>query len=204
MSSSPTSVKQLSVAKTTVEIISEHYTDKSATDHVVSLVLGKDCKLTRVVKREKICAEIKAKIYDNKNKNEMKMVFSLRDTDIVNLKQNFVDNKKKVDDIKKNNVEVLKNHGNEVLAHNILNNRNFDESNSDQNILANNLSSIHSPLEKNFKKMKKFNNKNKKTNVLGYLKSSAVNPLTNNINKVKEFNNKNKNTNVLGYLKKRI
>ena len=85
----------------------------------------------------------------------------------------------------KDAIEDLKNHSSEVLAHNVLNNRNFDESNSDQIILANNLSSIHSPLEKNFNKMKKFNNKNKNTEVLGYLKLSAANPVTNNINKMK-------------------
>jgi len=213
MSTPSTTTKQLGFFKTTVEAVSVYYTDKTATDHAVSAVLGKDCKMSRVAKREKICNEIKPKTYDDEftskfgnifNENKINMVLNLRETDLVNSNQNFADDRKKVDDIKKNNVEVLKNHSNEVLAHNILNNRNFDESNSDQNILANNLSSIHSPLEKNFNKMKKFNNKNKKTNVLGYLKSSVVNPLTNNINKMKEFNNKNKNTNVLGYLKKRI
>ena len=143
MTTSSTSAKQLSFVKTTVELLSEFYTDKSATDHVVSVVLGKDCKMSRVAKREKICNEIKAKVYDNKNKNEMNMIFSLRETDIVNLNQNFVDNKKKVGDIKKNNVEVLKNHSNEILAHSVLNNRNIIKDNSNDTILSDNLSSIY-------------------------------------------------------------
>ncbi len=142
-SSSSTTIKQLSVAKTTVELISEHYTDKSATDHVVSAVLRKDCKIIRVAKREKICNEIKTRVYDYKNRNEMNMIFSLRETDIVNLNQNFVDNKKKVDDIKKNNVEVLKNHSSEILAHSVLNNRNIIKDNSNDTILSDNLSSIY-------------------------------------------------------------
>ena len=160
-SSSSTTIKQLSVAKTTVELISEHYTDKSATDHVVSAVLRKDCKIIRVAKREKICNEIKTRVYDYKNRNEMNMIFSLRETDIVNLNQNFVDNKKKVDDIKKNNVEVLKNNvevlkvnDNEILAHSVLNNGNIIEDNSDNSILANNLSSIYIPLAKDTNEIK--------------------------------------------------
>ena len=195
-------IKQLGVIKTTLEFASQHYTNKSATDHAVSFVLRKDCKVFRVTKREKICHEIKTKVFDDGNKNKMKVALGLIETGVVNFTQNYIDGKKKIHEIIINQ-EILKNN-NEVLAHNILNNRNFDESNFDENILADNLSSIHSPLEKNFNKMKKFNNKNKNTKALGYVKSSVANSLTNNINKMKEFNNKNKNTNVLGYLKKRI
>ena len=212
-STSSTTTKHLSFAKTAVEVISEHYTDKTATDHVVSVVLQKDCKISRVVKQEEICNEIKPKAYDGESssklsnilkENKTNMVLNLKETDLVNLNQKLADGKRKVDDIKKNNIEVLKGNNNEILAHSVLNNRNFDENNSDQTILASNLSSIHNPLEKNFNKMKKFNNKNKKTEVLGYLKSSTAKPLTKNINKMKEFNDKNKNSGVLGYLKKRI
>ena len=212
MTTSSTSIKELSFAKTTTELLTEYYTDKTATDHAVSFVLGKDCKMTRAAKREKICEDIKPKIYEDKNKNKISMVGLNSEPTIVPIieqkhstKQiSMLTNAKKVEGIKKNNIEVLKNHGSEVLAHNVLNNRNFYKSNSDQIILANNLSSIHTPLEKNFNKMKEFNNKNKNTEVLGYLKSSAAKPVTKNINKMKEFNNKNKNTEVLGYLKKRI
>ena len=212
MTTSSTTIKELSFVKTTAELFTSYYTDKTATDHAVSFVLGKDCKMTRVAKREKICEEIKPKVYEDKNKNKISMVGLNSERMIVPIIEqkhstsqiSMLANTKKVEGIKKNNIEVLKDHDNEILAHSVLNNRNFYESNSDQIILANNLSSIHSPLEKIFNKMKKFNNKNKKTEVLGYLKSSVADPLTNNINKMKEFNNKNKNTEVLGYLKKRI
>jgi len=155
--SSPT-VKQLSFFKTTVEVVSEHYTDKTATDHVVSVVLGKDCKISRVAKREEICNEIKPKTYNDEftsklsnilNENKMNTVLNLRETDLVNLNQNFADDRKKVEDIKKNNVEVLKDYDNETLAHNVLNNRNIIRDNSDNSILADNLSSIYSLLAKN-------------------------------------------------------
>ena len=155
--SSPT-VKQLSFFKTTLEVVSEHYTDKTATDHVVSVVLGKDCKISRVAKREEICNEIKPKAYDAKfssklsnilNENKMNMVLNLKETDLVNFNQNFADDRKKVDDIKKNNVEVLKDYDNETLAHNVLNNGNIIKDNSDNSILADNLSSIYSLLAKN-------------------------------------------------------
>ena len=74
---------------------------------------------------------------------------SLPKTDLVNFNQNFADDRKKVDDIKKNNVEVLKDYNNETLAHNVLNNRNIIRDNSDNSILADNLSSIYSLLAKN-------------------------------------------------------
>ena len=155
--SSPT-VKQLSFVKTIVEVVSEHYTEKTATDHVVSVVLGKDCKISRVAKREEICNEIKPKTYNDEftsklsnilNENKMNMVLNLKETDLVNFNQNFADDRKKVDDIKKNNVEVLKDYDNETLAHNVLNNGNIIKYNSDNSILADNLSSIYSLLAKN-------------------------------------------------------
>ena len=158
MTTSSTTAKQLSLVKTSVEVVTEYYTDKTATDHVVSAVLGKDCKMSRVAKREEICNEIKPKAYDDEfssklgnilNENKMNMVLNLRETDLVNSNQNFADDRKKVDNIKKNNVEVLKNYNNEALAHNVLNNRNIIKDNSDNSILADNLSSVNSLLEKN-------------------------------------------------------
>ena len=158
MSTPSTTTKQLGFFKTTVEAVSVYYTDKTATDHAVSAVLGKDCKMSRVAKREKICNEIKPKTYDDEftskfgnifNENKINMVLNLRETDLVNSNQNFADDRKKVDDIKKNNVEVLKNHDSETLAHNVLNNRNIIKDNSDNSILADNLSSVNSLLEKN-------------------------------------------------------
>ena len=158
MSTPSTTTKQLGFFKTTVEAVSVYYTDKTATDHAVSAVLGKDCKMSRVAKREKICNEIKPKTYDDEftskfgnifNENKINMVLNLRETDLVNSNQNFADDRKKVDDIKKNNVEVLKNHSSEILAHSVLNNRNIIKDNSDNSILADNLSSVNSLLEKN-------------------------------------------------------
>ena len=158
MATSSTTAKQLGFAKTTIEVASKYYTDKTATDHVVSVVLGKDCKMSRVAKREEICNEIKPKAYDDKfssklsnilNENKMNMVLNLKETDLVNFNQNFADDRKKVDDIKKNNVEVLKDYDNETLAHNVLNNGNIIKDNSDNSILADNLSSIYSLLAKN-------------------------------------------------------
>ena len=151
MTTSSTSIKELSFAKTTTELLTEYYTDKTATDHAVSAVLGKDCKMSRVAKREAICNEIKPKTYDDKfnskfgnifNENKINMVLNLRETDSVNSNQNFADDRKKVEDIKKNNVEVLKNYNNETLAHRVLNNKNIVKDNSDNSILADNLSSI--------------------------------------------------------------
>jgi len=158
MATSSSAAKQLSFVKTSVEVVSVYYTDKTATDHVVSIVLRKDCKMSRVAKREEICNEIKPKAYNDKfssklsnilNENKMNMVLNLKETNLVNLNQNFADDRKKVDDIKKNNVEVLKDYNNETLAHNVLNNENIIKDNSDNSILADNLSSVDSLLAKN-------------------------------------------------------
>ena len=156
MTTSSTSIKELSFVKTTAELVTSYYTDKTATDHAVSFVLGKDCKMTRVAKREKICEEIKPKVYEDKNKNKISMVGLNSEHMIVPIIEqkhstsqiSMLANTKKVEGIKKNNIEVLKNHGSEVLAHNILNNKNFIKNTSDNSTLADNLSSIYSLLEK--------------------------------------------------------
>jgi len=156
MTTSSTTIKELSFVKTTAELFTSYYTDKTATDHAVSFVLGKDCKMTRVAKREKICEEIKPRIYEDKNKNKISMVGLNSEHMIVSIIEqkhstsqiSMLANTKKVEGIKKNNIEVLKNHGSEVLAHNILNNKNFIKDTSDNSTLADNLSSIYSLLEK--------------------------------------------------------
>ena len=156
MTTSSTTIKELSFVKTTAELVTSYYTDKTATDHAVSFVLGKDCKMTRVAKREKICEEIKPKVYEDKNKNKISMVGLNSEHMIVPIIEqkhstsqiSMLANTKKVEGIKKNNIEVLKNHGSEVLAHNILNNKNFIKDTSDNSTLADNLSSIYSLLEK--------------------------------------------------------
>ena len=156
MTTSSTTIKELSFVKTTAELVTSYYTDKTATDHAVSFVLGKDCKMTRVAKREKICEEIKPKVYEDKNKNKISMVGLNSEHMIVSIIEqkhstsqiSMLANTKKVEGIKKNNIEVLKNHGSEVLAHNILNNKNFIKDTSDNSTLADNLSSNYSLLEK--------------------------------------------------------
>ena len=170
MTTSSGSAKQLGFVKTTVDLISEVYTDKSVTDHAVSVVLGKDCKMSRVTKREKICHENKANVFDNKTENKMTMVVNLRENDLTNFNEKFVEDIKKFTNIKKNNVEILKNHNGKdgkgkvgkeknkmsvmiwntdsTLAHSVLNTSNSFEVNSDNSILANNLSSVYIPLEK--------------------------------------------------------
>ena len=156
MTTSSTTIKELSFVKTTAELVTSYYTDKTATDHAVSFVLGKDCKMTRVAKREKICEEIKPRIYEDKNKNKISMVGLNSEHMIVPIIEqkhstsqiSMLANTKKVEGIKKNNIEVLKNYGSEVLAHNILNNKNIIKDTSDNSILTDNLSSIYSLLEK--------------------------------------------------------
>ena len=156
MTTSSTTIKELSFVKTTAELFTSYYTDKTATDHAVSFVLKKDCKIIRVAKREKICEEIKPKVYEDKNKNKISMVGLNSEHMIVPIIEqkhstsqiSMLANTKKVEGIKKNNIEVLKNHGSEVLAHNILNNKNFIKDTSDNSTLADNLSSIYSLLEK--------------------------------------------------------
>ena len=156
LTTSSTTIKELSFVKTTAELVTSYYTDKTATDHAVSFVLGKDCKMTRVAKREKICEEIKPKVYEDKYKNKISMVSLNSEHMIVPIIEqkhstsqiSMLANTKKVEGIKKNNIEVLKNHGSEVLAHNILNNKNFIKDTSDNSTLADNLSSIYSLLEK--------------------------------------------------------
>ena len=156
MTTSSATIKELSFVKTTAELVPSYYTDKTATDHAVSFVLGKDCKMTRVAKREKICEEIKPKVYEDKYKNKISMVSLNSEHMIVPIIEqkhstsqiSMLANTKKVEGIKKNNIEVLKNHGSEVLAHNILNNKNFIKDTSDNSTLADNLSSNYSLLEK--------------------------------------------------------
>ena len=162
LTTSSTTIRELSFVKTTTELFTSYYTDKTATDHAVSFVLGKDCKMTRVAKREKICEEIKPKVYEDKYKNKISMVSLNSEHMIVPIIEqkhstsqiSMLANTKKVEGIKKNNIEVLKNHGSEVLAHNILNNKNFIKDTSDNSTLADNLSSIYSLLEKDANEIK--------------------------------------------------
>ena len=123
---------------------------------IVSCSLITPMTTSSTTMREKICEEIKPKVYEDKNKNKISMVGLNSEHMIVPIIEqkhstsqiSMLANTKKVEGIKKNNIEVLKNHGSEVLAHNILNNKNFIKDTSDNSTLADNLSSIYSLLEK--------------------------------------------------------
>ena len=67
---SSSAVKQLGYAKTAAEFVSLSYTDKSITDHAVSIVTKKDCKITRIVKRQEICMDHGPKIIENNQDTE--------------------------------------------------------------------------------------------------------------------------------------
>ena len=62
--------KQLGYAKAAADIVSSSYTDKSTTDHAISLALKKDCKVSRAIKREKVCLEYGPKVVDVKRDTE--------------------------------------------------------------------------------------------------------------------------------------
>ena len=63
-------IKQLGYAKTAAEFVSLSYTDKSITDHAVSIATKKDCKITRIVKRQEICMDHGPKVIENNQDSE--------------------------------------------------------------------------------------------------------------------------------------
>ena len=63
-------IKQLGYAKTAAEFVSLSYTDKSITDHAVSIATKKDCKITRIIKRQEICMDHGPKIIENNQDTE--------------------------------------------------------------------------------------------------------------------------------------
>ena len=63
-------IKQLGYAKTAAEFVSLSYTDKSITDHAVSIVTKKDCKITRIIKRQEICMDHGPKVIENNQDSE--------------------------------------------------------------------------------------------------------------------------------------
>ena len=170
MTTSSGAAKQLGLVKTTVEFVSTVYTDKSATDHVVSVVLGKDCKMHRVARREKICFENKANVFDDRKKeNNITMVANLGENDLTNFNEKFVNYEKKFKNLKKNNEVVLESYDKgEILAHSVLNDKiiiykssiihllssnikddpdpDSDSDDGDSAILPNHLSSVFTPL----------------------------------------------------------
>ena len=63
-------IKQLGYAKTAAEFVSLSYTDKSITDHAVSIATKKDCKITRIIKRQEICMDHGPKVIENNQDSE--------------------------------------------------------------------------------------------------------------------------------------
>ena len=64
-------IKQFGFAKTAAEIISLSYTEKSTTDHAISIALKKDCKVSRIIRSEEICLDYGPNVF-LKNKNNAK------------------------------------------------------------------------------------------------------------------------------------
>ena len=55
------SFKYLGIAKGAVDVASYNATGKTSTDHLFSAAIGKDCKISRIIKRQPICVEFDAK-----------------------------------------------------------------------------------------------------------------------------------------------
>ena len=99
--------KQLAYVKTTAEIVSLSYTDKSTTDHAISIALKKDCKVLRIIKREEICLEYGPNVfYKNKDnekgnlKNQMMHVAAHNPEQLgINIPRNPIEETKNLDDI---------------------------------------------------------------------------------------------------------
>ena len=70
---SSSAIKQLGYAKTAAEFVSLSYTDKSITDHAISIVTKKDCKMTRIVKRREICMDSGPKVIENSHQDSEDM-----------------------------------------------------------------------------------------------------------------------------------
>ena len=99
--------KQLAYVKTAAEIVSLSYTDKSTTDHAISIALKKDCKILRIIKREEICLEHGPNVFhknkDNKKgklKNQMMHVAVHNPEQLaINIPRNPIEETKNLDDI---------------------------------------------------------------------------------------------------------
>ena len=99
--------KQLVYVKTAAEIVSLSYTDKSTTDHAISIALKKDCKVLRIIKREEICLDYGPNVFHkNKNnkrgklKNQMMHVAAHNPEQLaINILRNPIEETKNLDDI---------------------------------------------------------------------------------------------------------
>ena len=89
-SGTETALKYLSIAKGAADVASYQSTGKTINDHLLSVAIGKDCKLGRVILRKPICIEInpssqkysiykKGKVISKNNVIEMKFPSEIYD-----------------------------------------------------------------------------------------------------------------------------
>ena len=60
------SLQYLGYAKGAVDTVSYVKTGKTSTDHIVSAFIGKDCKISRVIRKKTICVEFDPKVFKYK------------------------------------------------------------------------------------------------------------------------------------------
>ena len=77
------SFKYLGIAKGAVDVASYNATGKTSTDHLFSAAIGKDCKISRIIKRQPICVEFDAKVFKYKLYNKGKLISK---NNVVNMK----------------------------------------------------------------------------------------------------------------------
>ncbi len=69
------SLQYLGYAKGAVDAVSYTKTGKTSTDHIISAMVGKDCKVSRAIRKKAICIEFDAKVFKykvfNKNGHEL-------------------------------------------------------------------------------------------------------------------------------------
>ena len=146
-------IKQLGHVKTAAEIVSLSYTDKSTTDHAISIALKKDCKISRIIEREEICLDYGPNVFSkNKNNGEgklrnqiMHVAVGMHNSDqlVISLPKNSIEGKTKnnLDDIVSLPANVKNNYD---LAHNLYSvNENIPVENKslDSEVLSHHLSS---------------------------------------------------------------
>ena len=156
--------KQLVYVKTAAEIVSLSYTDKSTTDHAISIALKKDCKVLRIIKREEICLDYGPNVFlKNKNnkrgklKNQMMHVAAHNPEQLaINIPRNPIEETKNLDDIASLPTNVSDDYN---LPHSLYSvNENVSEQNKllDFEVLSHHLSStnkVHLFSESNIDKL---------------------------------------------------
>ena len=69
-----TAFKYIGYGKTGADAITLSVTGKTTNDHMLSYAIGKDCKISRVIRKQPICVEIDPKVYKYKLFNKGKLV----------------------------------------------------------------------------------------------------------------------------------